>query len=624
VPAPNESLLKQYFTDFDGRFKGRLSHIRPTFAREAFRESAGVRAKHTGIIKVEYQKDLMGLLEEGMLLAVRNYKGLHERRPRFTLLEVAAIWPSHFGLSGLSEESYYPLQFEIIQQSVEDWDASDTSTLMIRMSAIPINYDLSLDPEKGPSFDRGFSYPIPAEEAFILNRDLINLMYNKRVIERIGGVPAKTSSEARRDPRLGLLKMFEAVQHDIPLYIDFERLVRYHFGLFSFTGGVKSNLASNIMRRLLYHTKDVKIVIFDIACEYPFLLLDVLSDPKIPAHVIFENRVTDASQLVSSIVRPRDYEEDPRVLAKLGGLVRRGILGHLVRHGVSPAHTYGSVLNDLEDLKEQSEGRPTYLNAISLIEQQINNYLAEHGCSEDDTVTKEFVDFLNQTAQDAVERFRVSDKSQLWGWATTRSKAMQLSPTAEAAPTQPARADDGYTVEAIQHLIEGEDRLMCLSIADPSLIKMLVSRLTSQLLLARTKRFQVKPYILFVFDEAQEFIPLEARGLDRTSSYHVERLLRQGRKYGLGACIATQRVAHLNTSCLQQLHTFFVGTLPRPYDRSVVSSTFLIDEGILEKTLEFGPGEWLLASYTATGIENVPIFLRADNAEKEIEAFLAK
>jgi hypothetical protein len=67
-----------------------------------------------------------------------------------------------------------------------------------------------------------------------------------------------------------------------------------------------------------------------------------------------------------------------------------------------------------------------------------------------------------------------------------------------------------------------------------------------------------------------------------------------------------------------------VGTLPRPYDRSVVSSTFLIDEGILEKTLEFGPGEWLLASYTATGIENVPIFLRADNAEKEIEAFLAK
>jgi len=38
--------------------------------------------------------------------------------------------------------------------------------------------------------------------------------------------------------------------------------------------------------------------------------------------------------------------------------------------------------------------------------------------------------------------------------------------------------------------------------------------------------------------------------------------------------------------------------------------------------LEFGPGEWLLSSYTATGIENVPIFIEADDAEKEIEAFL--
>jgi uncharacterized protein len=42
----------------------------------------------------------------------------------------------------------------------------------------------------------------------------------------------------------------------------------------------------------------------------------------------------------------------------------------------------------------------------------------------------------------------------------------------------------------------------------------------------------------------------------------------------------------------------------------------------LEKTLEFAPGEWLLSRYIATGIENVPIFIKADNSEKEIELFL--
>lgn len=91
----------------------------------------------------------------------------------------------------------------------------------------------------------------------------------------------------------------------------------------------------------------------------------------------------------------------------------------------------------------------------------------------------------------------------------------------------------------------------------------------------------------------------------------------------MGGCIATQRIAHLNTSALQQLHTYFVSTLPRPYDRGVVSNTFMIDKTILERTLEFAPGEWLLSSYIATGMENVPIFIKADNAEEELEKFLS-
>jgi len=49
----------------------------------------------------------------------------------------------------------------------------------------------------------------------------------------------------------------------------------------------------------------------------------------------------------------------------------------------------------------------------------------------------------------------------------------------------------------------------------------------------------------------------------------------------------------LPTNALQQFHTYFVGTLPRPYDHALFSETFMIDQGILEKTLEFAPREWL-------------------------------
>ena len=101
-----------------------------------------------------------------------------------------------------------------------------------------------------------------------------------------------------------------------------------------------------------------------------------------------------------------------------------------------------------------------------------------------------------------------------------------------------------------------------------------------------------------------------------------KQLLRQGRKYGLGGVIATQRIAYLNTNIMQQLHTFFVGTLPRPYDRTVVSSSFQIDLSILDKTLEFPPGSWLLSSYIATGLDNVPIFVNADNSEDALKEFI--
>jgi hypothetical protein len=51
----------------------------------------------------------------------------------------------------------------------------------------------------------------------------------------------------------------------------------------------------------------------------------------------------------------------------------------------------------------------------------------------------------------------------------------------------------------------------------------------------------------------------------------------------------------------------------------LISNTFMIDEIILEKTLEFVPGEWLLSSDLATGTANVPIFMKADNAEDEVK-----
>jgi hypothetical protein len=559
----------------------------------------------------------MGLLEEGMLIAIRNFKAKKHDNKRFTLLEISRIGPEHFGLRGLSDTSYYPYQFEIIEQSMADWDTDDKATMMIQISAIPLNYDLIITGSEH-QYVKGFTYPIVGERVYILSKNTIHRMYNRQLLQELGltwdDSKIVTNSDARKDPRLGVIKMFQEEKDPIPIYVSYERLARYHFGVFSFTGGGKSNLVSNILRRILYHTKNTKVVIFDISMEYPFLLQDIFADKSINSKIITEIPVTDAEHFRKIIVTPRKFEKAD-ITPTLQTIWKLGRLGHYVEGSEHPP-TYEDMLEDIKSLAEDEGKKAVNLNAITQVKIKILQWIKEHKLERSQTVTKEFLDYLQAEAIGACDKFKVWKSGGLYAWASTRSEL-----AAFLEPAEEKKDDNSYGSERLAQLLEGDVRLLCLSIVEPNVVKQLAITLTSDMLRHRKREFQVDPQILFVFDEAQEFIPAyeKARGIDSTCTQRIETLLRQGRKYGLGGCVATQRIAYLNTNALQQLHTYFVGPLPRPYDRSLVSSTFTIDQGILEKTLEFAPGQWLLSSYIATGMENVPIFITADNSELELE-----
>ena len=609
------------FTDFDGKFNARLAAVIPRFFSSGGEESkvAGTSARYQCRVKVEYQKDLMGLLEEGMLLAAKNFKNTRQDAERYTLMEISRVWPEHFGLRGLSDHSYYPMQFEIIEQSEDDWQTDDKSTMIIQIDAIPINYDLILNKNCKFGFEKGFSYPVVGSSCFVLNGEMINRMYNQKIAEQLKIDTSKTVEDARADPRLGLIKMFEASKMAIPIYVDFDKLVRYHFGVFAFTGGGKSNLMSNILRRLLLHNDNPKIIVFDISCEYIFLLLDLLADPNVSAKIILEHRIDSLEQFFNSVVKPREYEDDERTKHGLKCIMEQSKLAYYTKPR-QRIPTYSQFVDEIESQRSSSFDKPHYLNAIDKIHDAILEYVEKHGLSENQKISEDFINYIAKTATETVDQLKVHDKSGLYAWATTRNTILDIIRKGEEEET---KETGGLTVERIRELLEDKTAsLICVSISDPYTIKDLAINLTQDLLIRRKRRFQVKPYILLVFDEAQEFLPSNATGIEAKCSHHVETLLRQGRKFGLGVCLATQRVAYLNTNALQQLHTYFVGTLPRPYDRGLISETFMVDKGILEKTLEFAPGEWLLSSFIATGMENVPIFIKADNAEKEIEKYL--
>lgn len=611
---------KRLFTDFDGKFKARLSAVVPSHLTTTS-ENAPISSKYDCRVKLQYHKDIMSLAEESMVLAVKNFKNKLDDNSdfeRYTLLVASKIWPEHFGLRAISDHTYYPMQFEVIEQSVTDWDTDDKSSMMIQISAIPVNYDLVANKQDNSfTYVKGFSYPLIGDTVHLLNANTVMEMYNRKVLDKTGWKIKSTSSEARKDPRLGIIKMFENSSEKIPIYVNFENMIRYHFGIFSFTGGGKSCLLSNMLRRILYHTSDTKVIIFDISSEYPFLLMDIFADPNIKSKVIMESPIRNVDQFYISVVKPREFEEDKRVKDGLAKIYNKDIVTYYVKPE-SEIPRYGSILEDLQTHKKESAGKRHYIDAIDEIHTGVLNYMETRGLNEPNFIDEDFVTFLSELASSTMETYKVSEKAGLYSWATTRDRLkdrIRLTKT---------KTSGGLTAEQIRDLVEGDTRLICISISDPYIIKQLAVDLSKDFLQRRKRQFKVRPYLLFVFDEAQEFVQnlSSARGIDEDCSKAVETLLRQGRKYGLGSCIATQRIAYLNTNALQQLHTYFISTLPRPYDRIIVSNTFALDLGILDKTLEFAPGDWLLSSYIATGIDNVPIFIKADNAENEIRLFL--
>ena len=74
--------------------------------------------------------------------------------------------------------------------------------------------------------------------------------------------------------------------------------------------------------------------------------------------------------------------------------------------------------------------------------------------------------------------------------------------------------------------------------------------------------------LLFVFEEAHAYLN---SGNERAASAAVRRIIKEGRKYGLGAMVVSQRPAEINPTILSQCGTIFAMRLANTTDRSYVT-----------------------------------------------------
>ncbi|MCY0860013.1 MAG: ATP-binding protein [Sulfolobaceae archaeon] len=530
----------------------------------------------------------------GKLMAART---LEENT--YLILEIADYVPMHYGMVNLSSAIPLEIRQEIMKRVEESWTDESSKEIWIDVYAIPIDY-LMVVRNGTIEFKKGYLPPLPGTSVYLLNKET----YQQFVCYKNG------------------VSLGKVIGEDLNLTIDLEKAIKYHIGIFAFTGSGKSNLISTIVRKALAKFPDLKVVIFDVSMEYSVLLLDQLvklnsriaSIEKIPLNPQDSGRKFIRTHVIPDDIQ--DLKDKIKSFAEILFNQKKIVQLYVPPQGMTYL-TYGYLLEmireQIEDKYVSVSQKPLYMMLL----QSIDKLMKEKKLTNDDIVDETVMPIFDEV-ENTARLTHVKENSAILTFIQGVRSYLSMG----------INESEEYDVEklAIEVLDSSPESPRLFVIEVPSLdeARLLVSS-TIEMIFNRRKRFySSNPKVLFILDEAQEFIPYDAKQKDNSelSSNAVEKLLRHGRKYYLHGLISTQRLAYLNTNVLQQLHTYFISTLPRPYDRQLIAETFGINDSLIDKILDLEAGQWLLVSFKSALPHDVPVFFKAENALDEVKRFL--
>jgi len=593
------------FDDLGGEFRAKLRAIVSTTRRTA--EGDSTVTFSTARIDCEYTPTVIKKLTTGQLLAVPNVQTLGTNNI-FSIYEIADVFPMHYSMLTLDTSQPAAIRNEFMELIENEWKTGSKST-WIEIVAAPIGYVMT-ESEEGIEFVRKATAPLTGSPVKLLSKESVQ----KLICYTPPGNPA--------DYQLG--DLLGIADGKTEFTVNIEKLLHFHVGVFAFSGSGKSNLTSTVIRKALKVVPDLKVVIFDVSSEYGIHILDVLN--KYPSKVFFTDNLAAAKNPAAEYFKRHVF---PESLASLKGNLEEKIselfandkvvfaeLPPAGQDDIARFSSYGGLIEILTGTLEDKYGAVQQKLLVPQVVSKIRTFMSAEGLTADSRFDKNTAKLISQV-EPLLSTLR--DTSSLKMSFESLKRVVEESGTAteiqspwEALPDEILSTDKNSPRIYVINLPEADDA------------RAQTSEVIKQVFRRRKKSFSLTPQVLFIVDEAQEFIPQDARKGDNAyeSSRAVERLLRHGRKYNLYCWVSTQRIAHLNTSALQQLHSYFISTMPRPYDRQLVSDSFGIGDAFMDRTLAFQNGDWLITSFKATATQNIPVFFHSENNEDTLRKYL--
>ena len=577
------------FDDLNGFFKARLKSSQIKERTYMVREGSITLSSMLGIFEAEFNIEVLNRLEKPCFIASRRSGD----GDVYLIYEVTGVKPVHYQLLSMSPNMPRTLRLDFLEKIDKGWGASEDT--WIDIYSIYIGYIMKF--KNGDfTFERNETIsPLEGSEAKLLSIDAVDKLVNVH-----GGIA------------IGVMEGFGR-----ELTINLERLIKYHGGVFGFTGVGKSNITSVIVRKVFEYMPDTRIAIIDTAGEYGIGLLDlILRDGVI---YTTENFNQNVESFISSQVIPETLLEKISINTLEVAVQKLFSKGRIQRISMEAEYTLEDVIRLLEE-----EGRIEARNLIL----DIKHLLEKHNIQSSTSLKEVLNSKLHEEIQTVIGNCQNELRKLRYPPEKLISKIDYIARLMEEAREGVEKR--GLTPEALANRLtssinSGFEKLMVAYIPDVYDARIFTSRLINKLFSERKRSIQ-GARVLLVIDEAQEFIPDRVSREDYTYDVNmaVERLLRQGRKYRLHGWISTQRVAHLNVNAIQQIQSFFTGTLPREYDRRVIAEAAGISPDILDKTAYLDVGEWLFISFRATKLKNIPVFIKTDDNENILSNKLLK
>lgn len=588
---------EQLFDDLGGRFQARVRTHGTSYLKTSIRGSDVTLRSSTATLETKFDMQVLDKLHSPSFVGIERPTAANPET--YLIYEVVGVRATHLQELGVRMSMPGVLREEFLQTIEKDWETSREN--WIDVVAAPTSYLARIANGK-VDFEKTTVSPLTGKQAHLLSKEAVKAFVCVENGAEVGQL-------------MGL---------DVPVTTRIDSMIRYHTGIFGFTGTGKSNLTSVLVRKAVETVQGLRVVVFDVAGEYVVNLLDLLENGFV--YTTEREAVEDGEEFVRSQTIPESLEEVigaekiEKALKMLhgNGKVRRLVLTEPGQMEVLVEDVL-TLLNSII-----SSGKPGAI-AAKMALCRLVEFMEENGVRETDTLleittdakmAEGFQNILGEFGEEihgmsserkAVETILRVLKSPMGGKGKNRGTAMNPEKLAELILSREAPI---LTVVYIPDLTEARDA---------------VSRYAIRLLELKKKGLS-RINVLTVLDEAQEFVPDRARKEDATdqSNMAVETILRQGRKYRAGCWLSTQRVAHLNVNALQQLHTYFTSTLPRSYDRMVIADAYSLDYEVLNRVAELDAGEWMFVSYKATKRRNVPVFISTPNNEQKIIEHIRK